>query len=91
MYWFSSRYEIVVAESGESYIVSCSNPDENFKKEFIKSLNDFVLRHQIEVESKEVKTLVTAKAFYPDLVNFRDVGEFDDPINIVKGNGNQPD
>lgn len=91
IYWLSSKYEIILDESEDSFIVDCSNEDENFKQEFTKSLNDFVLRHQIEEESKEIRTLVTAKAFYPDLVNFNDIGEFDDPIDIAKNNGDQPD
>ena len=87
IYWLSSKYELILDDSEDSFIVVCSNSDTNFKQEFTKSLNDFVMRHQIEVESKEIKTLVTAKAFYPDLVNFHDVGKFDDPVNIVKNNG----
>ena len=48
----------------------------------MKTLNDYSLRDLIQNETKEIKNLVTAKAFYPDLVNFKPIGEFDDPLNI---------
>ena len=88
VYWFSKDYEILVRKNDDSYIVSSDNFDENSRKEFIKSLNDFALRDQISKETKDIKNLVISKAFYPDLVKFKDIGEFDDPINILKKNGN---
>tara|TARA_B100000780_G_C20962113_1_gene384051 strand:+ start:285 stop:605 length:321 start_codon:yes stop_codon:yes gene_type:complete len=88
IYWFSKSFEIILSEDGEFFEVSSSEFTGTAKKEFIKSLNDFSLRHQINVETKDVKNLVVSKAFYPDLIKFKDIGEFDDPINIVKRNGN---
>ena len=88
VYWFSEKFEIILSEKGDFIQVSCVEFSENNQKEFIQSLNDFSLREQINVETKDIKNLVVTKAFYPDLIKFKDIGEFDDPINILKKNGN---
>ena len=49
-------------------------------------LNDFSLRDIIHEETKEIKNLVTAKAFYPDLIKFKPIGDFEDPVEIEKNN-----
>ena len=88
VYWFSKNFEILISEQSGVFEVTCAEFSEKNKKEFIQSLNDFSLREQINIETKDVKNLVVSKAFYPDLVKFKDIGEFDDPINILKRNGN---
>lgn len=88
IYWFSKNFEILLTEDGDFFNVTSDDFIETTKKEFIKSLNDFSLREQINIETKDVKNLVVSKAFYPDLIKFKDIGEFDDPINILKRNGN---
>ncbi|SRX73363.1 His-Xaa-Ser system protein HxsD [Aequorivita antarctica] len=88
IYWFSKNFEILVSDDEDYFEVISENFNEIDRKEFIKSLNDFSLREQINMETKDIKNLVVSKAFYPDLLKFKDIGEFDDPINILKRNGN---
>jgi His-Xaa-Ser system protein HxsD len=88
IYWFSNDLSILISENENYFIVTSDDFDESQKKLFIKSLNDFSLREQINLETKDIKNLVISKAFYPDLINFKDIGEFDDPINIYNKDGN---
>jgi len=88
IYWFSKNFEILLSEDGDFFEVTSDEFNDSDRKEFIKSLNDFSLREQINIETKDVKNLVVSKAFYPELIKFKDIGEFDDPINILKRNGN---
>lgn len=88
IYWFSQDLSILLSENEEFFVVSFEDFDDCNKRKFIISLNDFALREQINIETKDIKNLVISKAFYPDLINFRDVGEFEDPINILKNHGN---
>ncbi|TDY12307.1 His-Xaa-Ser system protein HxsD [Meridianimaribacter flavus] len=88
IYWFSKDFEILLTEDENFFNISSDDFNETIKKDFIKSLNDFSLREQINIETKDIKNLVVSKAFYPDLIKFKDIGEFDDPINILKKNGN---
>jgi His-Xaa-Ser system protein HxsD len=88
IYWFSEEFSILLSEKEDFFVVSSIDFDELSKKKFIKSLNDFALREQINLESKDIKNLVISKAFYPDLINFKDIGEFEDPLNIIKKHGN---
>lgn len=88
IYWFSEELAIILSEEDDFFVVNSSDfHDLNIKK-FLKSLNDFSLREQINLETKDIKNLVISKAFYPELINFKDIGEFDDPINILNKNGN---
>ena len=82
IYWFSNDYTIILDQNDHNVIISRDKVDENFSRNFMKTLNDYSLRDLIQNETKEIKNLVTAKAFYPDLVNFKPIGEFDDPLNI---------
>ena len=88
IYWLSVELAILLSEENDFYIVSSDDFNEVNLKKFLKSLNDFSLREQINLETKDIKNLVISKAFYPDLINFKDIGEFDDPINIINKNGN---
>ena len=82
IYWFSINHTIVLDQTDDEFLISIDNGDENFSRNFMKSLNDYSLRDLIHNETKEIKNLVIAKAFYPDLVNFKPIGEFDDPLQI---------
>jgi His-Xaa-Ser system protein HxsD len=88
IYWLSEDLSILISEKKDFFIVTSDDFDEVNKKKFLKSLNDFSLREQINLETKDIKNLVISKAFYPDLINFKDIGEFDDPINIFNKDGN---
>ena len=82
IYWFSNDFEILLEDSESHYIINCNNPNDEFSKLFLQSLNDFSLRDIIYEETKEIKNLVAGKAFYPDLITFTPIGEFDDPVNM---------
>jgi His-Xaa-Ser system protein HxsD len=88
IYWLSEDFSIILSEEKDFFIVTSDDFDDVNKKKFLKSLNDFSLREQINLETKDIKNLVISKAFYPDLINFKDIGEFDDPINIINKDGN---
>jgi|TARA_B110000114_G_C14712266_1_gene245811 His-Xaa-Ser system protein HxsD len=88
IYWVSNKFEILLSEDENDFIITSDDINVTDRKEFIKSLNDFSLREQINIETKDIKNLVVSKAFYPDLVKFKDIGEFEDPINILNRNGN---
>ena len=86
IYWLSSEYTILLDSNDTHFIINCENYSEEFKKKFLIHLNDFSLRDIIHEETKEIKNLVTAKAFYPDLIKFKPIGEFEDPVEIEKNN-----
>lgn len=86
IYWLSKDYAIILDEEDHAHLIICENESESFRKTFLTKLNDFELRNEINEQTKEIKALVTAKAFYPDLVNFKDIGEFEDPVLIEKRN-----
>jgi His-Xaa-Ser system protein HxsD len=88
IYWLSEDMSIILSEKKDLFIVTSDDFNEINKRKFLKSLNDFSLREQINLETKDIKNLVISKAFYPDLINFKDIGEFEDPINILKKDGN---
>ena len=60
VYWFSNQYDIVTIDG--------SNDEHSLKKEFLEKLNDYKLRGIIETETKDIRTILYAKAF----------GDFDD-------------
>jgi His-Xaa-Ser system protein HxsD len=88
IYWFSDKYSILLTEDDLHFEINCANFNSEIENEFLKSLNDFSLRDQINRETKDIKDLVMSKAFYPELIKFKDIGEFDDPINIIAKDGN---
>lgn len=86
IYWMSKLYSISLDINKDYYVVKCSELSNDFEKDFLTKVNDFELRNLVEIQTREIRSLITAKAFYPDLVNFKDVGEFDDPVIIEKRN-----
>ena len=86
IYWLSAEYGILLDQNKTHYLINCDEDSREFKKRFLMLVNDYSLRDLIHQETKEVKDLVTAKAFYPDLVKFKPIGEFDDPVDIDKKN-----
>lgn len=70
VYWFSDQYIIKRQLDGdkEHIIIENISDDNDFKKAFFEKLNDFKLRGIIESETKDIRTILYAKAF----------GDFDD-------------
>ena len=70
VYWFSNRYTIQrsLQESIESLTINNVSDEKQFRLEFFQKLNDYKLREQIDKETKDIKTILYAKAF----------GEFDE-------------
>lgn len=70
VYWFSDKYTIVRHLDGddETLVVEGVSDESYFKEIFFERLNDFKLRGIIESETKDIRTILYAKAF----------GDFDD-------------
>lgn len=69
IYWLSSKY-ITKRESRKDHEVvdiSISLEEEtDFEAEFFKLLNDYKLREIVSLETREIKTILYAKAFADD-------------------------
>lgn len=65
VYWFSSQYAIQRSLHGSIETLTIDDvPDEKqFRLEFFQKLNDYKLREQIDKETKDIKTILYAKAF----------------------------
>ena len=70
VYWFSNQYTIQrsLQESIETLTIDNVSDEKQFCLEFFQKLNDYKLREQIDKETKDIKTILYAKAF----------GEFDE-------------
>ncbi len=70
VYWLSGQYTILRNIDGDKEIVCIENVsvDPSLEKEFYQRLNEYKLREVIENETKDIKTILYAKAF----------GDFDD-------------
>ena len=70
IYWFSGQYTIQrsLQESIETLTIDNVSDEKQFRLEFFQNLNDYKLREQIDKETKDIKTILYAKAF----------GEFDE-------------
>ena len=70
VYWSSGEYRIYRSLIGTTEMVSVENvtDEEAFRTRFFQKLNDCKLREIIESETKDIKTILYAKAF----------GEFDE-------------
>lgn len=70
VYWFSNQYTIQrsLQESIETLTIDNVSDEKEFRLEFFQKLNDYKLREQIDKETKDIKTILYAKAF----------GEFDE-------------
>ena len=70
VYWFSDRYSIERHINGdiEALTIDGVKDERTFKKMFFEKLNDFKLREVIDKETKDIRTILYAKAF----------GDFDD-------------
>ena len=70
IYWFSNQYTIqrTLQESIETLTIDNVSDEKQFRLEFFQKLNDYKLREQIDRETKDIKTILYAKAF----------GEFDE-------------
>lgn len=70
VYWLSDQYAIDRHLEGDVEIITIEGVDDElcFKKIFFEKLNDFKLREIIESETKDIRTILYAKAF----------GDFDD-------------
>lgn len=70
VYWFSSQYTIQRSINGSTETLTIDEvlDEKQFRLEFFQKLNDYKLREQIDKETKDIKTILYAKAF----------GEFDE-------------
>lgn len=70
VYWLSNQYTIQrsIKDSVETLSVDGIDDEEKFKHMFFQKLNDYKLREHIDEQTKDIKTILYAKAF----------GEFDE-------------
>lgn len=70
VYWFSGQYAIErhLDNDEEVLVIEVVDDEQSFRKQFFEKLNDYKLREIIESETKDIRTILYAKAF----------GEFDD-------------
>ncbi len=68
VYWLSNQYVIDRRLDGEEEIIAIEGADDNIKSAFFEKLNDYKLREVINTETKDIRTILYAKAF----------GDFDD-------------
>lgn len=70
VYWLSGKYTIDRRLEGDNEILAIDGvkDEESFKKSFFENLNDYKLREVIDKETKDIRTVLYAKAF----------GDFDD-------------
>ena len=65
VYWFSSQYAIDRHFDGEEEIITIEGGDDDrkLKEDFFERLNDYKLREVVEAETKDIRTILYAKAF----------------------------
>lgn len=65
VYWFSDQYTIERRIEGEIEILAIERvkDESSFKSLFFEKLNDFKLREIINIETKDIRTILYAKAF----------------------------
>jgi len=63
VYWLSDKYTITRCLDGDVETISASPDDVSFADDFFRSLNDFKLREIIENDTKDIRTILYAKAF----------------------------
>ena len=70
VYWFSNQYTVQRSLQGSLETLNIDGIDDEvkFRHVFFQKLNDFKLRELIDAETKDIKTILYAKAF----------GEFDE-------------
>jgi len=70
VYWLSNQYAISRYLEGkkELLVIEGACDEESFRKSFFEKLNDYKLREIIDAETKDIRTILYAKAF----------GDFDD-------------
>ena len=65
VYWLENQYTIQrsLQESIETLTIDTVSDEKQFRLEFFQKLNDYKLREQIDQETKDIKTILYAKAF----------------------------
>ena len=64
IYWLSNKYVISRTINGDIETISTdTSQGDKFRTELFKLLNDYKLRGIIEAETKDIRTILYAKAF----------------------------
>lgn len=65
VYWLSGQYAIDRHIDGEEEIITIEGCDDDNKllEDFFEKLNDYKLREVIDTETKDIRTILYAKAF----------------------------
>ncbi|WP_293924337.1 His-Xaa-Ser system protein HxsD [Sphingobacterium sp. UBA6320] len=87
-YWYLGKFDVDIEKRNEDFIIKMSNiPDDLDKNNLISSIKkdliDFNTREIIALETKDIRTLLIAKAFAnDDEYNESPPGSLDDPIGF---------
>lgn len=65
VYWLSEQYTMERHSNGDEEIIDIDTDvdEQSFRKLFFERLNDYKLRGVIEAETKDIRTILYAKAF----------------------------
>ncbi len=84
IYWLSNIYPLHISPSviPDTIILSTnSEMSEESTKHILQVIHDYQLREKIKFETKSLKEIIIAKAFYPDVINVTEpTGDMRDPV-----------
>jgi His-Xaa-Ser system protein HxsD len=86
LYWLSNKYPLFISPSEKpDTIILCSESklENETIGHIIQIINDYQLRECIKVETKNIKDIIIAKAFYPDnIIVPEPYGDLRDPVEM---------
>lgn len=84
LYWLSNKYSLFISPSAVSDVIVFSSESElnqESLKHILQVIHDYQLREKINSETKTLKEIIIAKAFYPDEINVPEPnGDLRDPV-----------
>ena len=86
-YWYTGEYDVSILASGNNYEVQLIKKDGgavsiDIESKIQRDLIDFKLRQIVSEETKQIRELITAKAFAYYDVDTSDVGVISDPVGF---------
>lgn len=89
LYWGAKNMTAIINEDSESWLIEfkCELEGEATRSEeleFLKRLNDFQLRHQINEETKNIRQLIYSKMLFPQHISIQTNDKNDDPLEQLE-------
>ena len=90
LYWGEKNSTAIINEDPNSWIIDfkLESNEENIDSiefNFLKRVNDFQLRHQINEETKNLRQLIYAKMLFPQHISVQTNDKNDDPLEQLEG------